>query len=124
LAIAVCRFIGPTVKTIDLFVYGTLMSEATVHAITGRHFERVGAVLPDFQRIVAGADYPYVVPAPGASVHGLLLLNIDEQSLAAIDRYEDEGRLYRRTEVTALVGDQRRRCAVYVGIASSLRSSQ
>lgn len=100
---------------VRLFVYGTLMSEAQLHALTGRYFPRRPATLDGFARIAPQHGYPYVVPRPGSRVEGILLDGIDPASLRTLDRYEDEGRLYVRTPVDATVDGTRIACDVYVG---------
>jgi gamma-glutamylcyclotransferase (GGCT)/AIG2-like uncharacterized protein YtfP len=106
----------------DLFVYGTLMDETLVQRLTGRRFARLPAVLPEFERLQNAGGYPYVVPRAGARVTGWLLRDVDDASLARLDDYEDEGRLYRRMEVVvhlrAAVGQEPRvaRCHTYAGV--------
>jgi gamma-glutamylcyclotransferase (GGCT)/AIG2-like uncharacterized protein YtfP len=102
----------------DLFVYGTLMDEETVHQITGRRFAREVALLPDFERIEPPREYPVVRTRPGARVEGILLLDVDPISLARLDDYEEVGRLYLRQEVVVLVGSDTRRCSAYIGLRS------
>jgi gamma-glutamylcyclotransferase (GGCT)/AIG2-like uncharacterized protein YtfP len=98
-----------------LFVYGTLMDEERVFAITGRRFPGRAARLEGYERITSDRGYPYVIPAPGSHVEGLLLEGIDAAALRALDRYEDEGRLYLRRPVDVIVGDARVACETYVG---------
>jgi len=98
-----------------LFVYGTLMDEEQVFAVTGHRFPARAARLEGHERIAPHGGYPYVVPAPGSHVDGLLLEGIDAASLRALDRYEDEGRLYLRRPVEVSVGDARVACETYVG---------
>ena len=45
---------------------------------------------------------------------GALLCGLDQDALQAFDSYEDEGRLYRRIEVTVTVDAQPRRAFAYV----------
>jgi gamma-glutamylcyclotransferase (GGCT)/AIG2-like uncharacterized protein YtfP len=98
-----------------LFAYGTLMDGERVFAVTGRRFPGRPARLDGYRRITSDHGYPYVVPAPGSHVDGLLLEGIDAGSLRALDRYEDEGRLYRRRPVEVIVGGARVSCETYVG---------
>ena len=100
----------------DLFVYGTLMDEDTVRRVTGRIFPRARAVLPDFARFHPRGCYAYVLPRRGSEVEGLLLLEIDPASLARLDEYEDEGRLYRRIEVRVVCDGRERSCFTYCGL--------
>ncbi|TMA58042.1 MAG: gamma-glutamylcyclotransferase, partial [Deltaproteobacteria bacterium] len=84
---------------VDLFVYGTLMSESCLYALTERYFPRREAKLSGFERIVPSTGYPYIIPKAGAWVQGLLLLGVDLIALAALDQYESEGVLYHRRRV-------------------------
>jgi gamma-glutamylcyclotransferase (GGCT)/AIG2-like uncharacterized protein YtfP len=47
-------------------------------------------------------------------VDGFVLRRIDGDALRAFDEYEDEGRLYRRVEVTITVAGRPQRAFVYV----------
>ena len=98
-----------------LFVYGTLLDDAQVEAVTGRRFPRRAARLEGYERIAPPGGYPYVVARPGSAVDGALLESIDVASLRALDRYEDEGRLYVRRGVTVVAGGERIACETYVG---------
>ncbi len=104
----------------DLFVYGTLMDPVFVQQLTGKAFVTEPARLPDFRRIQTPGSYPYILPHDGDSVDGMLLRDVDESTLQALDRYEDEGNLYFRTKVVALVDGVPRHCDVYVGNASAV----
>jgi gamma-glutamylcyclotransferase (GGCT)/AIG2-like uncharacterized protein YtfP len=103
---------------VALFVYGTLRSRATVRALTGRQFRTHAARLDGWEKRQPPGGYPYVVPCPGASVDGLLLLDVDPGSLARLDAYEEEGRLYVRRPVEAVIGVERVRCEVYAGVVA------
>ena len=74
------------------------------------------ARLDGFRRITAPSGYPTVVPSTGDSVTGLLLREVDPESLRALDAYEDEGRLYRRTAATVVVDGRAVACEVYVAL--------
>src|SRR5689334_16093192 len=88
-----------------LFVYGTLLDEARLAELTGRRFPRRPARLEGYARIAPPGGYPYVVPRAGAVVSGVVIDDIDAASLRALDRYEDEGRLYVRRRVVAVLAD-------------------
>lgn len=106
-----------------LFVYGTLVSEQQLKALTGRSFPRRPATLHGFARIAPPDTYPYVVPSAGACVHGMVLDDVDAEALAALDAYEDEGRLYVRRAVEVTVNGESLTCQVYVGSAVAARGS-
>jgi gamma-glutamylcyclotransferase (GGCT)/AIG2-like uncharacterized protein YtfP len=102
-----------------LFVYGTLTDPAVCEAVTGHRFPTRPARLRGYARLAPAGSYPYVVPRRGASVEGLLLDGVDAASLRALDAYEVEGRLYRRTAATAEADGTRVACEVYVAIAGA-----
>jgi gamma-glutamylcyclotransferase (GGCT)/AIG2-like uncharacterized protein YtfP len=99
-----------------LFVYGTLLDDAQVRAVTGRTFRRRPAVLAGHRRVWPSGGYPHLVVDPGASVTGALLDGIDPPALAALDAYEDVGNLYVRDEVVVTCGGESVRCCVYLAI--------
>ena len=99
-----------------LFVYGTLLDGERLHALTGRRFRGRPATLEGFARVTATHGYPTIVPAAGGRVDGLLLEDVDAQSLAALDAYEDAGRLYARRPVEVVTGGRRVACEVYVSL--------
>ena len=101
---------------VALFVYGTLMDEERLEQLTGRRFSRQRAALEGFARVVAAHGYPTIVPQAGARVEGVLIEDVDAASLAALDVYEDEGRLYARRPAEVLVDGERVPCEVYVSL--------
>ena len=107
---------------VDLFVYGTLMNESVLCSLTGRCFSRDEAELPGFERFLPHNGYPYIVPNPSARVQGILLTGIDPTALAALDRYEEEGRLYHRRRVEVTVGGQWMPCETYIGNTAVLET--
>jgi gamma-glutamylcyclotransferase (GGCT)/AIG2-like uncharacterized protein YtfP len=104
---------------LPLFVYGTLLDDVRVRKVAGRTFRRRPAVLAGHRRVWPPDGYPSIVADAGASVAGDLLDGIDGAALAAFDAYEDEGRLYRREEVTVTCGDAAVRCFVYRSTAAA-----
>ena len=97
-----------------LFVYGTLIDEERLRTLTGRRFPRHVARLAGWKRITTRAGYPGIVPAAGAHVDGLVIDGLDATALAALDAYEDEGRLYLRHPVAVTSGGRRLACEAYV----------
>ena len=100
-----------------LFVYGTLVGSRTQRAVTGRVFAAHPARLCGHRREQPPGSYAYVLPDPSASVLGVLLDGVDAASLARLDAYEDEGRLYVRRRALAEVDGRTVGCEVYVGRA-------
>jgi gamma-glutamylcyclotransferase (GGCT)/AIG2-like uncharacterized protein YtfP len=105
----------PSQEPIHLFVYGTLTDPECVTALTGNQFERVEATLSGFERVNSPLGYPFILLRPGATVRGVLLLNIDPVSLAQFDAYEAEGDLYRRQVVVVTVANRQVSAMTYVG---------
>jgi gamma-glutamylcyclotransferase (GGCT)/AIG2-like uncharacterized protein YtfP len=105
----------PSQEPIHLFVYGTLTNPERVTALTGKQFAAVDATLSGFERVESPLGYPFILPRPGAVVHGTLLLSIDLASLVHLDAYEAEGDLYRRQAVEVEVVGTRLSAVTYVG---------
>ena len=99
-----------------LFVYGTLTDEERLEQLTGRRFPRRRATLEGFARVVAAHGYATIVPQAGGRVEGVLVEGVDAASLAALDAYEDAGRLYARRPAEVLVDGERVPCDVYVSL--------
>jgi hypothetical protein len=91
------------------------MRPARLHALTGLRPDMRPARLQGFARVEPAHGHPYIVPRPGAVVHGLLVEPIDAAALRRLDVYEDEGRLYRRRKVRVCVDGRRVDCETYVG---------
>lgn len=104
----------------DLFVYGTLQDEALVDRLTGHRFRRLPAVLSGYRRIELAGFYPWIEPAADGSVDGLILEEIDTDSLARFDEYECVGTLYERIEVSVSAGARLRTCQTYCGRPDAL----
>jgi gamma-glutamylcyclotransferase (GGCT)/AIG2-like uncharacterized protein YtfP len=107
-----------------LFVYGTLMEDDVVAELTGQCFRKEAAVLAGYRRVVPDGGFPFIVPETDGVVEGFLLHDVDEEAMCALDRYEDEGRLYRRTAVVVSSGGRQQSCMTYVGIAAALTRSE
>ena len=101
---------------VALFVYGTLMDEERLAQLSGRRFPRRRAALEGFARVLAAHGYPTIVPKPGGRVEGVLVEGVDAASLAALDAYEDAGRLYGRRPAEVLVDGEHVACEVYVSL--------
>jgi len=95
--------LGATSPRRHLFVYGSLVEPGCLEAVIGHPHagERLAAQLANYQRIQSPAyAYPYVVPAPGAWVDGVLLMDLSPCDMQALDRYEEvESGTYRREAV-------------------------
>lgn len=99
-----------------LFVYGTLQYPEILKKLTGKSFVSKPAVLNHFKRHkVKNAEYPAIVPKHGAQTAGMLIENVDELSLKAIDFYE--GDEYEKTIVNVISDDIENKAYTYVWIA-------
>jgi gamma-glutamylcyclotransferase (GGCT)/AIG2-like uncharacterized protein YtfP len=101
------------VSLVRLFVYGTLLEDARVRAVTGRIFPRRPATLHGFRRVWPADGYPTVVPDPDAAVAGDVLDDVDAEALGALDAYETVGTLYDRVACVVTCADGPVRCLVY-----------
>ncbi len=94
---------GDAQATRHVFAYGTLIEPGLVDAVLGhKHVgERLAARLVGYERLtVPDYPYPYLVPRPGASVDGVLLMDLSAYDMQALDRYEEvESGVYRRETV-------------------------
>ncbi|TFG97069.1 MAG: hypothetical protein E4H11_02470 [Myxococcales bacterium] len=96
-----------------VFAYGTLELPELVLQITGRRFRSERATLEGFARsMLRGAAYPGIAPNAGARTPGTLYLDVDPESLAALDRFE--GDLYQRREVTLTTSSGKRTAFAWV----------
>jgi gamma-glutamylcyclotransferase (GGCT)/AIG2-like uncharacterized protein YtfP len=105
---------------VRLFVYGTLLDPACVERVTGRRYRSRPATLHGWVRTIGEHGYPEIRPAADAEVAGLILDDIDDDALRALDAYEDEGRLYRRLPVSVSVDGRPTACDAYVSPTSRL----
>ena len=81
-----------------LFVYGTLMMPAVLHAVCERHFTQRPASLADFARYrLRRRVYPAIIATPGALTEGLLYEGLDAALWQRLDEWEST--LYSRQAV-------------------------
>jgi gamma-glutamylcyclotransferase (GGCT)/AIG2-like uncharacterized protein YtfP len=92
-----------------VFTYGTLMFADVWQAVVGRPFATVGGRLPGFSIYrVRDAVFPGIIAAASEqAVHGLLYLDVDAESVARLDRFEDD--FYQRQPVVIACDDGRQR---------------
>jgi gamma-glutamylcyclotransferase (GGCT)/AIG2-like uncharacterized protein YtfP len=96
-----------------VFVYGTLLDDGCVRRVTGRVFTRRRATLAGHRRCWPPDAPPFLARDPSATVEGDVLDGVDAAALAALDAYEDEGRLYAREAIDVTIGATTVRCWVY-----------
>ena len=105
---------------VDVFAYGVLMHAELLRALTGRRFATRRATLHAFQRYTLDKDgwpaIPVIVGEPGASVPGVLVLDVDDEALRLIDDFEDvEYGLYDKRSVEVVVeSEQSSQALAYV----------
>lgn len=106
---------------ISLFVYGTLKDERILRTLVGKTFKRKQAVLKNYKKFAPRSGFPYILPATDHSVKGLLLMDVDKESLETIDKYEHEGSYYFRRKIKVSLSNGKVIDAyTYVGNVDSL----
>jgi gamma-glutamylcyclotransferase (GGCT)/AIG2-like uncharacterized protein YtfP len=89
-----------------LFVYGTLLKGERMDGLLANRDRQLARVRGQIFRLAAG--YPAMKLGGETFVHGEIVQGVDERMLGLLDQYEgvDQG-LYKRVEVTALIGLER-----------------
>lgn len=95
-----------------LFVYGSLMEEATRERILGHRVEVIEARLPGFER--GRARYYYIARTEGAETPGVIMLGLTDEDWRRLDAYEEVPSLYGREEVEVVTNDGPLQCWVYL----------
>ena len=101
----------------NLFFYGTLKAEQVRQAVLGTHHATlriVPATLTGYEvRQVAGALYPMIVASDHANiVSGLIIYDVDSESLALLDRFE--GVHYQRAQVGVMTENSEEQAEIYI----------
>lgn len=111
-------------ELIHLFVYGTLLCDEVVVALTGTVLSSVPAVLPHHRRLSVhkpgrDAKGPAIVYESGHHTEGRILCGIDDHCLRIFDLLELEGGGYERVTVEAVTaGNARVQVEVYRATAT------
>ena len=88
----------------DLFAYGSLIFPSVRKLLGLENIELTEATLPGFERVgIKGRTYPIIVSAAYSSVYGALCLNLSQEQMALLDRFEEAPNLYRRTRVEVII---------------------
>lgn len=95
-----------------LFVYGSLLEDATRERILRHRIEVIEARLPGFER--RRGRYHYIVRADGAETVGIVMLGLTEEDWRRLDAYEEVPHLYTREEVDVVTSGGPLRCWVYL----------
>jgi len=104
--------------TSHVFTYGSLMfAEVWTRVVEGR-YRSVDGVLHDHARFaVVAQDYPGMIHAAGASVKGVVYLDVDAADVERLDRFEGDD--YRRDVVSVVCSDDvPRSCSTYIYLPS------
>ena len=101
----------------NLFFYGTLKAEQVRQAVLGTHHATLRiapATLTGYEvRQVAGALYPMIVVSDHANiVSGLIIYDVDSESLALLDRFE--GVHYQRAQVGVMTENSEEQAEIYI----------
>jgi len=96
----------------SLFVYGRLVDEAHRIELIGRRVEAIAATLRDYER--GRGRHFFILPRPGASTIGLLLIGLSDAEFVDLDEYEEVPTLYTREKVAVELTDRAHaRCWIY-----------
>ncbi len=97
-----------------VFTYGSLMfPKVWSRVVTGRYRSIEGTLRDHARHAVRDQDYPGMIAAAGALTKGLVYLDVTDDDLDRLDRFE--GDEYRRTVVTVACADGvEHRCGAYL----------
>lgn len=95
----------------ELFTYGSLMFPEVWSAVVGREFATIEGTASGYAIYrVRDAVFPAIVAARKESVvRGLVYLDVDDESIARLDRFEDD--FYDRLEMAVDCADGKERTA-------------
>src|SRR5262249_49618609 len=98
----------------NVFSYGTLMFPEVWRSVVGKAFEMVAGTAKGFAVFrVRDAVFPGIIGAANGRVRGIVYLDVDDVSLARLDRFEDN--FYDRQSLSIDCDDgQRRDAEAYV----------
>lgn len=99
----------------DLFVYGTLMAQGLMSAVSASPLGQPNAaVLPDHQVFpVAGDVVPFIAPVVGGQARGLIWPELSDVAMRRLTAYETAFG-YRLQDVSVIVDGQARRAKAYL----------
>lgn len=90
-------------RKINLFAYGSLRNPAFIESITGEMLEGKSAVLKGYKKYYTPLGFPFILPHPKGRVYGKCYFGLSPETLQKIDRFECEGTLYDRKNVSLSV---------------------
>jgi gamma-glutamylcyclotransferase (GGCT)/AIG2-like uncharacterized protein YtfP len=105
-----------------VFTYGTLMFPEIWQTVVGRSFETVEGTAAGFEVFrVRDAVFPGIAAGAGScSASGVVYLDVDSESTARLDRFEDD--FYERQGIAVDCIDGQRRMAEAYVVPSAKRS--
>lgn len=93
-----------------VFTYGTLMFPEVWKAVVGREFETVEGSTDGFAVFrVRDAVFPGIAEASGGAVRGVVYVDVDQDSIERLDKFEDD--FYERRSIWITCDDGRRLAA-------------
>ena len=93
-----------------IFTYGSLMFPEVWSRVVAGQYGSSAATLGDHARFaVRDQIYPGMVPARGSQVVGVLYLDVDDEDVEALDRFEGDD--YRREAIEVVCADGSSRAA-------------
>ena len=88
-----------------IFVYGSLQLPEIVKKLTGKSFKTARAVLPGYKLCrVENCDYPAIIKKENTETKGLIIEDVDDESLNIISFYE--GDEYKIQKVTVWINEK------------------
>ena len=96
----------------ELFVYGSLLDDATRKRILGYQVEVRAARLNGFER--RRGRYYYIVRAEGVETVGIVMLGLTDEDWRRLDAYEEVPNLYTREEIEVVTSAGPLCCWVYL----------
>ncbi|MGC6485728.1 MAG: gamma-glutamylcyclotransferase family protein [Candidatus Puniceispirillales bacterium] len=97
-----------------VFVYGTLRDPGVLNAVLGHDNAAAvpGCVEGYVARLALGHHFPMLRPMPDGRAEGLLLTNLNDADIAALDAFE--GETYRRQPMTVILADGSVTADIYI----------
>jgi len=102
----------------NIFVYGTLMLPEIVFALTKKNFVMKDATLKGYKRFKVNDPNrkqkgPIIIEQKNSGVIGKILLDVDEDSIKILDKFESPS--YEKRKVFVNAGAEKIEAIVYVG---------
>jgi len=104
----------------NVFAYGILMYEEVLFTLTGKHFSLEPATLHHHHRFgLVKEGFPelaVVLPKKNASVSGVVIRDVDSQTLRILDLFEDVDGIYARSPMSVtLASGKDMNAVIYLG---------